>query len=866
MRNSFCLFIFTSTLILLSLTSCTRGKKGTETVESAAIILPEGASLAERLAAKEIRRYFYLRTGKLLSIITNIETSSGEGLIVVGNKDRELVKSFLFSPELRSSVGNLAPEEYRLKTVSHGNQAILLVAGGDDSGTLYGAYRMAEIIGVRFYLHGDVVPDLRIEAKLPQVDETGKPLFLHRGIQPFHDFPEGPDWWDDDLYKVVLAQLPKLRMNFFGLHTYPEGDVGPEPTVWIGLPEDIDQDGKVKSSYPARHFTTLSGTWGYRPTQTGKYAFSAGELYDRDDYGAAYMQGMTPWPRRAEDCNEMFYRMGRVLREAFTFAHKLGIRTCVGTETPLAIPAKVKEHLKTMGKNPADSSVVEALYQGIFQRIMKTYPLDYYWFWTPEGWTWRGADEKQVAATLADFRAAIAAAKKINAPFTLATCGWVLGPQNDRALFDNVLPREMPMSCINREVGKDPVEPGFAMITGRPKWAIPWLEDDPALIVPQLWAGRMRRDAADALAYGCTGLMGIHWRTRILGPNISSLAHAAWDQRGWNPEFEKKAAPAENQPAAGKKEKRPRDLPAEDFYTDWALYEFGPEAAESVAKIFTSLDGRLPCPSTWVNGPGGIKPDSLPWEETAKKYAFVGEMEKLRQEVKGPGNLERFDYWFNSFRYLRAVAKVSSTWTQFNMAMDKVKAGKGTAARKNLAREIALPLRKELVGCITEAQKYLFATISTTGEIGTVTNWQQHLLPALLDNPGKELVKILGENLPPEAMVKANYDGPVRLIVPKVRTSLDSGEPLNLEMILLGAKPKSAAVYWRQLGQGQFAAVPFEPVNRGVYKLSLPAEATGADFEYYLEAVTDDSRVLRFPATTPEINQTVVVLPAESGR
>ena len=42
-----------------------------------------------------------------------------------------------------------------------------------------------------------------------------------RGIQPFHDFPEGPDWWNIDGYKAVLAQLPKMRMNFFGLHTYP---------------------------------------------------------------------------------------------------------------------------------------------------------------------------------------------------------------------------------------------------------------------------------------------------------------------------------------------------------------------------------------------------------------------------------------------------------------------------------------------------------------------------------------------------------------------------------------------------------------------------------------------------------------------
>ena len=102
-------------------------------------------------------------------------------------------------------------------------------------------------------------------------------------------------------------------------------------------------------------------------------------------------------------------------------------------------------------------------------------------------------------------------------------------------MFDNLLPKEMPMSCINRNVGFAPVEVGFTRVEGRPEWAIPWLEDDPGLTIPQLWVGRMRRDAADALAYGCSGLLGIHWRTRVLGPNVSALAKAAWEQKPWNP-------------------------------------------------------------------------------------------------------------------------------------------------------------------------------------------------------------------------------------------------------------------------------------------------------------------------------------------
>jgi hypothetical protein len=100
-----------------------------------------------------------------------------------------------------------------------------------------------------------------------------------------------------------------------------------------------------------------------------------------------------------------------------------------------------------------------------------------------------------------------------------------------QGFFDKILPKNIALSCINRDVGRTPVDIGFVKVKNRSKWAIPWLEDDPALTSPQLWVGRMRRDAADALRYGCDGLMGIHWRTRILAPAVLALRK----QHGTNP-------------------------------------------------------------------------------------------------------------------------------------------------------------------------------------------------------------------------------------------------------------------------------------------------------------------------------------------
>ena len=89
---------------------------------------------------------------------------------------------------------------------------------------------------------------------------------------------------------------------------------------------------------------------------------------------------------------------------------------------------------------------------------------------------------------------------------------------------------------------------------------------------------------------------------------------------------------------SSKPDGRPRDLSTDDFYADWALTQFGPEAAEPIAKLFASLDGglsavtqgqgntNLPRPSTWVGGPGGINPDTRLWEQVSKKYEFVDEL------------------------------------------------------------------------------------------------------------------------------------------------------------------------------------------------------------------------------------------------
>lgn len=859
------------------------------------IIIPAEPDPSEVLAAREIRRYIYLRSDELLPIVQTDSPALKDNCIVVALKESELLSKCIELP-----VGiyeNLENQEFILKSVQKGAHTSHFIVGGDPAGVLYGAYQLAEKMGIRFYLHGDVIPDAKQKLDLPVLDEKGSPLFKLRGILPFHDFPEGPDWWNLEEYKAILGQLPRLKMNFIGFHTYPEityypsGHCQAEPLVWIGPEKDINEDGTVKSAYPVLHFNTGDDTWGYKPMKTSDFHCGAAELFERDYYGANYLANTSQWPRTEEENIRIFNQVGALLQDAFSFAGKLDVKTCIGTEIPLTVPANVRDRLRKDGIMPGIRQV-EELYKGMFQRIITTHHLDYYWLWTNEGWTWSGTTVQDIRDAEEDLMAAVSAVEEIRAPFVLATCGWVLGPPDDPTRFDVLLPKNIPFSCINREVGFSPVEPSFANLTGRPKWAIPWMEDDPALISPQLWAGRMRKDAADALKYGCDGLMGIHWRTRILGPNVSALATAAWnyslsissdlnDVIGNHSTLEENSNPSgintdQFNTEAGQVE---RDLPVNDFYDDWAKSQFGTEASGKIAEIFVALDGgpvynkdkHIRRPSNlyriadWQAGPGGILIHQQPWEILQKEFAFIENLENIRPEIKGKGNLERFDYWLNTFRYARSVVHFGCVMGEIDSVLQVLSETTDKSVfNENIEKQV-LPLRIQAAMNWVEMMNYMLQTVSTTGELGTIANLEQHNLGLLqvLNKHDSLIISATGKPFPPEAELSKKYFGPPRIIIPALRNLLESGEDFNLRIILLSAEPvKEVSFYWRNLGTRQFNKVSPAHVNRGVYELKLSSEElNNEDLEYYIEAVSASESTTFFPASAPELNQTIVIVP-----
>lgn len=957
-----------------------------------------------RLAAAEVRRYLYLRTGELPDTASQLPRR-GEVVMLAGNDSGSAAA--LLPASVRELVARLEPGQYRLETVIDRNRRVVCILGGDDLGVLHGGYRFCEALGVRFYLHGDTIPDERWRGPLAVLNETGRPLFAVRGVNPWGSHPFGFDAWGADEYKAIFGQLAKMRMNFLGLHCYPEGSPYAEPTVWHGLPGDFDEQGRVKESYVSHYYNTLiRGHWGpIQAKKTSDFSWGGAGLFEDDAWAPAAMKDLGPQPRTAQECNELFNRTAAQFREAFGFARQMGIKTCLGTEAPLTLPKALRDRLTSQGRGTNDPAVVREVYEATFRRIMASHPLDYYWLWMPEGWAWFGNKPEDYRATVRDLELAQEALRKVGAPFRLATCGWVLGPKNDRAALDADLPKEVAMSALSQDMGLVVVDPAFGRIRDRETWAIPWLESDSfnALAAVQLSVRRMRRDAADALARGCTGLLGLHWRTEILAPNVSALAQATWDQSPWNPNpgqllpdqetstdgpigghiasypgreiantdddflyqscrysFEGYNLKAPNgryrvmlkfmEPRYDAPGGRVFDLKiqdrvvvdgldvavrvgkfsaldltfddvtvtngwlriglvarewvanvyalvvegenftrkincggpayrdyeaddvaledtrrypaAADFYADWAQANFGGEAAPDIARLFERLDGRVPgsvesaCPS------GNLSPDLRPWSVVAERFAFVDELAGMRPRVKGAGNLARFDYWIESFRYHRALARVRCALGEFESAMKWAEAETNKNRRATLAETLALPRYRELLETFGETYRHLLATVNSPGALATVVNLENHsrFRPAVIDKTGERLAKCLGKPLPADLVPPKQYQGEPRLIVPTVRSHAARGEALNVTVIALDRQPvRSVTLHWRKLGTGAFRSQQASHLGRAVFQATFPPAE--ADLEYYLTAQTASGKKLRWPATAPDLCQTVVVLP-----
>lgn len=704
------------------------------------IVLSDKPSLQEAYAAREVRRYMYLRTGEIL-LIKKVEGSmlpTSGNIILIGSATSPIVKAFSESEKIQNPDLQLKPEEYWLKTFTQKDRKILMVTGKDSVSTLYAAYKLMESYGIRYTLAGDIIPDGQIALNLPEIDRIFSPQFAVRGMLPYHSWnPEGPENWNEDAYKSFLTQQVKMGLNFMGL-----------------IYDFENSDRRTYVFPPEKQHWDAGDYWIDTPVCGADQAMKS-NLYGSDRWLEARKLA-TPEEQSAymKQANMKF--MG----EVFSFAHLFNVKCAIGAE------------------NRGDQQYFTTL----FNEIGRTVKPDYFWISSPETWSYSSPPQNTTDDLVNTYKAALAARKATNAPFEIASMGWSLGPQNDPLVLDRNLPKDLIMSTQNLNVGKGAVQPEWAQITDRRKLVIPWMEDDFNLLSPQLWVKRTIQNAADSRKYGCEGLIGVHWRTKTTTPQMMALADL-----GWNNQLDEKS-----------------------FYDDFAVTHFGTEAANEISAIFQNIDSQVPEVSQWLDmWPGGLKRDSTYWTVNQEKFTFVDQLENLRPRIKGKGNLERFDYYFNQFKYLRGLAKLRT-----NM---------GTSKQAE---------------CLHETMNALIQSASTIGEIGNMVC----------------ISRQLGKN------AELNYTGQPHLIVLTPRTSLLPEEDLNLDVFFIdNGNPQKVEFFWKPLGEKKFRKMEANRQQRNHFEISLPAnELNGHDIEYFVKGTAENGGELFFPASAPELCFSVV--------
>jgi len=761
--------------------------------------LPHDTPTPLAYAARSLSRYLHLLfgTSPSLSYYANATMAYSDLLNPVQNEINNQVEDIFFSSsrDCSSLPLDLAEGSY---SISRPHLGMIALFSNDDNGVLYASISLLESLHVSFGLDGVFLPTgariVSLEDALPLFhSRTSSPSLQWRGLQPFHDFYEGPDTWSEDAWVAVLEAIVGMKGGGLGLHTYPYANTGSppglsnnltgsnEPTVWIGPPTALSSNdpSQVIAAYPTSWANTQRHEWAVWAHPSEAYAMGAGELYEHSCAGHPLQAGNSsrcPWPVNSGSSVDLINDVGAMFGRVFAFAAGVGVKVAVGTEAPLTLPPYPPQY----GAN----LTAQDYYEGAFKRLsaLAGENISMYWLWTPESWEWGkvSVNDPRVQNFVKDAEAAQAAWDIVQPPFRLGTSGWVLGPGGARGYLDGVLPSNWTLGSIDQYFGNTPVDPAYANITRHPTMVIPWLEDDPGLTVTELWVNRTIQHTATAAGYNATSILYLHWRTRAAAASAGAGLAAAWNT----------------------------SLSPSDYWRDFCTARFGESVGPTAGALLSSFDGpHTPRPVTWINGPGAILAQGYNCADLADgKYAPVDTwIASLRPTLigawsrgeVGAGEVAAFDWWLTHLRAFKRTAETSCAWAQYGGLIKNISSMPAGPQRQAAARTAGYAAFASLLGNASALIWDNMASLSSPETLGTISNifgqsYYQHLfVPGLF----AQLASLAGESLPPElASLPTHYSSSrvPQLRVPVLRSSLSQGEDLLVRLVFDQCPPQNA--------------------------------------------------------------------------
>lgn len=726
------------------------------------------------------------------------------------------------------------PEAYRIEAAS--DRIGITAANGQ--ALLYAVFGFLEKQGALFGIDGEYYPiDLPGGLRLPPPGPpwTAEPRFAVRGLLPWPDFLNCITVYNEEDFRAYFEAMLRMRFNMFGMHVY----TGPEQWAESYLSFDFAGAGHL-----AFLDTSATQRWGYLPMRTSRFTMGGSQFYDRETFGSdASRLAADPW--------ETADRTRRLLRGAFEHAAKLGIRTGIGFEPyqipdeiwralpPEVRPEKMPSRDQAGARFDIESVTARDLLERRLANLLESYPgVDYVWLWEDEQMNWESRKTGQPLSVTPfveahDFLRRHAPKKK------LVLSGWG-GVARHFADFHRRLPGDIIFACLSDSLGWDPIHEVFGSLEGRERWPIPWIEDDPAMWLPQFHVNRFQRDLDLAARYGCQGVLGIHWRHRIIDATAMYQARFSWDA-GLTPAEHFRAYAATH--ASGDRATRLGDvLQDADLHQKLLCTSAGEVTGGHAATREFSGDYSEGF-TFWA--------DYEPAPATIKSQTQIAEtLGSLAAGAASPVEKERLQYLSG---FVQMLVPYSDAWAlahrlhlKLSDARKQKSAGETAAARRMVSLE-CVPLWLELAPRVRAAMLDFQRIAATRNDLGQLASMHDKFVRLALVRLRLSIKEFLGE-LPPETeklfaeATQADAAGPDRLFVPTRPTMLGRGETVRVMAILPGGHPiAGVTLHMRTRRKTGWTASPAALAGRRTYQATLgPLDSEIG--EYYFSATLADTK------------------------
>jgi len=567
---------------------------------------------------------------------------------------------------------------------------------------------------------GVVVAGAGLTLPIARADEkhTVKPAFAIRGTLPWHNFLSGPSAWNESDYRAYMDDLAAKGLNFVAFHCYTGGEerYAPyvEPLIQVKYRDVLPEAGLD---------TSLTARWGYRPLSVQEFVFGTANSFDLPAGTHAF----------GADCavtahsNEDRYRQAQsLMRKVIKMAHERGIQVAMGFEFGIHPPelASIVPHdsriAGAMLPDPTHPANIEIL-QATVDDVVTSYPgIDWVWLWlhehshfvappqlsgrfrefyNREKANFSGASNEHDVFTgvwsLAQVRQVHEYLARRSPKTRLVIGGWggllpVL-PGLDRAL-----PRDIVFSCLS----DSPVLGEVAK--HRPTWAVPWLEYDGWLWHLQLQAAAVSKQVKAAHAANLTGVIGIHWRTEEIRPNLEALALTARD-----PEH----AP-----------------PVEELYRQHCVARYGPASVDKLAPLLLRFEnekqlGCLDSPEFYPYTPSW-------WGRVEPKLArqlrdAITLLDQIKCTTPAAEHRANLDWLADNFRFTLLLDEVGRKLEPAYALKERHL--RGEVSNAELPQQVATASRELAAAPVEELFRTFARRVRSRGELGELSALNQKL-------------------------------------------------------------------------------------------------------------------------------------------